>query len=372
MQHNNLKGPASYIISNIIWGVTLMGLIIKTFSGILNSMVNWMKSNNSQITNFSVGSVSRTLLESVAVEMESAYYQMYKGFNSSIESSIYNSFDFFKYPATSGTGLVTLHFKTPLTQPITLQKGFQFYTIPISNNTLYFEVIDDVTFTVGASIVQVLVQCTKTGVVGNIPEGTLQNSVIKLTEVFLITNEESFYDGRVGETVEELRKRFSKFISTLSKGTANSVQYGCFLVNGVTGAIVDEKIGYTNVYVHDVNGDLPQALHDAVVESILEYRPAGIPVNILPVVKRSVDLSVLVYLNEDFDKAAYQPALLSSLQSFLNGFTVSKELVESELIKYMMNIDQNAIYDINISPSGNVLVDKNELIRAGNITLTIV
>ncbi len=69
-------------------------------------MINWLSSNTARITDFNVGSTSRTLLEAVAIELEELYYQLLIAVQEAIEEAIYRAFNFQRNPAESSTGLV--------------------------------------------------------------------------------------------------------------------------------------------------------------------------------------------------------------------------------------------------------------------------
>jgi len=349
-----------------------MGLTIKTFDVILNNMINWIKSNNSKITNFSVGSVSRTMLESIAVELESSYYQMYKAFISAVENSALNSFGFEKYPSVPSSGTITITFKYPISSAMTIPSGFRFYAVS-SNNLIYFETTSDNLIPVGSQSVDMLIQCTQPGKIGNVSAGSIKSSMTNLEQIYSISNNEAFYNGKVEETPEELRIRFSAYVDTLAKGTNAALKYGCLTVPGVTGAIIIDGIGAVRIYAHNADGELPPDLRDAVVASLEDYRPAGIKVEILPVSKKTVNLTVYVQLteDEDIDKLMYQQLILTSVILFLSQYTVSESVVISELISFIRNLDADVIYDVHISPSSNIVVQENELVRPDDVVVIV-
>ncbi|MNJ72593.1 hypothetical protein D3C77_692630 [compost metagenome] len=76
-------------------------------------------------------------------------------------------------------------------------------------------------------------------------------------------------------------------------------------VPGVTGAYVSDQIGEVRAYVHDAAGNLPEELRVAVETALIDYRPAGTGVLVLPVTKIPVDVSVQVTLKEGFDAQTY-------------------------------------------------------------------
>lgn len=71
-----------------------MAFQIKDFRSIVASLINVSKASQSKITDFGVGSVARTLMESPAIEIEELYLQMALGLQDAIPVAIYQAFDF--------------------------------------------------------------------------------------------------------------------------------------------------------------------------------------------------------------------------------------------------------------------------------------
>jgi len=83
-----------------------MSFQIKKFSSIVASMINWIAGVTDKITDFNVGSVTRSLLEAFAMELEELYYQLLQATEEAIEEAIYRSFNFPKNSAQRATGSV--------------------------------------------------------------------------------------------------------------------------------------------------------------------------------------------------------------------------------------------------------------------------
>lgn len=349
-----------------------MGLKMKTGREMLSSMVQWITTSNNKLTNFYPGSVIRTLLEAISMELESIYFQMQRGFKFAIENAIYHSFNFYKFPATASSGSVVVKFKSPLPQKLIIPKGYEFSTTPINGISIHFKATEDIQAPYEATEVVVPVVCSTPGIVGNVPAYSIRRATVSLSMIQEIFNPEPFMTGQPEESKEERKKRFTRFIDTLSRGTLSAIQYGCLRVQGVTGAYVDESVGSVNVYVHDADGNLSEELRKQVEISLIDYRAGGIPVTISPVSKKSIDLTINVTLNPGFDTDRYKNLIKDSVTSFLNYYTVSKGLIKAEVIRYIMSIDENAILNISISLEDDVPAFNHELIRAGVITVNMI
>ena len=343
---------------------------VKTFRQILSSMVDWFTSNNSRVTSFFVGGVARSMLEAIAIEIESLYYQMFKGFKRASENAIYESFNFAKLPPKAASGVIKLTLRAPLTSSMVIPMGYRVATIPVGGRTIYFSTTSDLLLPVGSLIVNVGVRCTEPGPIGNVPANTIRLPLVRLTQIEDITNESAFIDGRLEESSEARKKRFAMYIDTLPRGTVNSIQYGCLLVPEVTGAAIDDQIGVVRAYVHNANGDLPDSVRSDVKASLVNYRAAGIEVLVLPVQKKLVDLSISVTLQAGFDQTVYEGLIQSEVTKYINNYTVAKSLIRAELIKFIMTIDESAITNTEINLSSDLIVNKSELIRPGTITIS--
>lgn len=335
-------------------------------------MVGWITSNNSKITNFFVGSTARSLLESVTIEIESLYYQMYKGFKQASEDSIYNSFNFPRLGAQPSTGVIKFKFRAPLTAPLVISAGYKLATTSIAGVTVYFQTVVDLLVPIGSVSATTDIVCTEPGLIGNVPANTIKLALSRITIIEDINNDSPLIDGRLMESVEDRKKRFTMFINTLPRGTVSSVLYGCLLVPEVTGASVDDQIGVVKAYVHNAAGDLPATVRNNVKAKLIDYKPAGIEVLVLPVLKRITDLNIQITLHPEFDSQIYSTLVITEMTKYLNGYTVSKPLIRAELIRFIMSIDESAISNTTISLSSDVIVSNSELVRPGVITVTVI
>jgi uncharacterized phage protein gp47/JayE len=345
------------------------GLNSKTFSEILNDMVGWVKSNTTKLTNFSVGSVVRTLLESISMEIESLYFQLDKGFKYAMKQSIFNSFGFSQTAPVPSTGQVTMTFREPLPFNYSIPQGYKFATTSILGQVLYFTSTSDASCVTGDNSITIPVQCDTAGAISNVPIDSIKFAVTPYAFVEGITNNVAFTNGKEGEATEEVKRRFTQYIQTLARGTIGALTYGCSSVPGVTGVAIEELVGRVRIYAHNADGLLPIELKNAIITNLLSYRSGGVEVIVLPVVIKPVDITIGVLLEEGFDVERYKVIIKDSIIQYLNSYTVSRGLIRSELIRYTMSIDKLAITDVSISLTSNIASMKSELIRPGVITI---
>lgn len=120
------------------------------------------------------------------------------------------TFGFGRLQGRKATGTVRVELKTANPQDISLPVGSQFYTrqsLPSSGSPLYFSSTQAVVVPSGSYVVDVPVECTVVGTVGNVPP----ESVVYLGDILgatSVTNLQAFTGGVDVETDDELRQRF--------------------------------------------------------------------------------------------------------------------------------------------------------------------
>jgi uncharacterized phage protein gp47/JayE len=349
-----------------------MGLKIKSFQSILTGMVDWITTNTTKITDFTVGSGVRTLLEGVASSIEELYFSMYQNIQYAIENAIYNAFGFTQIPAQPSSGTLTLTFYKALSDVAYLPTGTEFATS--GANPLYFVTEQDYTIAAGSTSADLIVYCTTAGVAGNVNANAITIMTNPISIVKSVANSLAFTSGEEAESTSARKQRFNKYIQSLARGTVAAIQYGCLEVNGVAGAYVDDSlVGVVNVYCHDSNGNLSDELKAKIIANLENYRAAGIQVNVLPIVKTLVDIAMTVTVTAADNTSAYKTSLETNLTNYLNNFTVSEDLLIFDLSKFVGNLDTTGITNVKVtSPADDVMVATQDLIRPNSITVTLV
>jgi hypothetical protein len=343
---------------------------VKKFREILSDMASWLQLNSSKITNFTVGSVARSLLEAIAIEVEELYYFIASKFVELQDGAIYTSFGFDRRPAIAATGTVTVSFIQNLSQSVVFPTGYKFYTVPINGKTIYFQSTQDVTASIGVTSVDIPVQCTEAGTVGNVPAYSIRRIVNSTPFLAGVQNNQRFFTGAPEETKEERQKRFNSFVSSLGKSSPDAVTYGCMQVSGIAGVYIQEDIGMIYVYAHDAYGNLDSTLKSALVSQLYNYKAGGIKAIVTGVTRKPVDLSIQVLINSGYNPDTVLYNIQDAVEVYLDKFTVSKSLVVADLIRAIMEIDREAIQNITLNLTSDIIVQPQELIRAGTITVT--
>ncbi len=343
---------------------------MKKFSDILSDMASWVVLSGSKVTNFLVGSVARSFLEAVAMEIEELYYFIQSQFTSLQDNSIYTSFGFTRRPAVPATGTVTVNFTQTLTQSYLFPAGTRFFTQPINGVTVYFDSTQDVTANIGVNTVDIPVQCETPGVTGNVPAFSITRIVNSAPLLQNLYNSNRFFNGMPEETKEEQQTRFGNFLASIARGSNAAIVYGCMQIPTLAGIYIQEGIGMIYVYAHDSYGNLPDTLKTSIQNTLYNYKAGGIMAIISGVTKKPVDLSIEVLVNTGSDVNSTLFKVQDGVTVYLSQMTVSKSLILADLIHAIMDIDRVAIANISLNINADIIVQPQELIQPGTITVT--
>lgn len=342
---------------------------MKKFREIVSDMATWLQTNSSKVTNFTIGSVARSLIEAIAIEVEELYYFISSKFVELQDGSIYTSFGFARKPAIAATGTVTVSFIQTLTQQVYFPTGYKFYTIPLNGKTIYFVSTQDVTANVGVNSVDIPVQCTETGTVGNVPANSIRRIVNSTPYLAGVTNNQRFYTGAPEETKEARQKRFNDYVNSLGKSTPDAVAYGCMQVNGVAGVYIKEDIGMMYVYAHDAYGNLDSTLQTAIQNQLYNYKAGGIKAIVTGVTRKPTDITVQVLINSGFNATTIINDVSDEIQVYIGKMTVSKPLILADFIRAIMEVNRVAIENITLNLTADVKVEPQELITLGSLSV---
>lgn len=287
-----------------------MAFQIKDFASIVASQINHARSVTTKLTDFQPGGVARTIMEAPAVEIEELYLQMFLGLRDAIPVATFLSFGFDKLPAAVAHGFVSITRDPAPASQIVIPSGSVF----TATDGRTYTSTTDVTWPAGAAMVKVPVAFGSAGLVGNISQGSITSSA-DFGAPFVVGNS-AITTGRDIESDAEREARFAEFIKSLSRGTVQAVLYAVGLARVldadgnlheyVTRTGLNEQPGYVRIFTYSSRG-IPSPQLIAAGQRIIDgsrdeatgvitpgYRAAGVRVEVLPMVERSVPLAVKV------------------------------------------------------------------------------
>jgi len=146
--------------------------------------------------------------------------------------------------------------------------------------------------------VTVLAEATVAGTAGNVAAGTItQFSEPPADPNLIVVNEELAAGGDDEEKDPALRARARDFFRQARRGTLGAIEFGALTVPGVRQASAIEEVdpgglptGRVSIFVADAQGQANSALVTAVLLALLEYRAAGIIVDVLSAIPEFVSI----------------------------------------------------------------------------------
>jgi len=338
---------------------------------ILKDMVGYTSAISGTITDFMVGSGVRTMYDAFSIELEELYMLTRSNIMEGIEKGLMQSYDFVPKPARRAYGQFRVTFIEPLDTRVTIPRGTKITSSKDTVDVVY-ETLVDYVVDAGLQEAYFTAYCTETGTVGNVSAGDMDVFPYALYKVDSVVNVEDILTGAEEASYEDTKKLFKLFVESRGRATRKALEYGTLAVDEISGAYVAEKIGINYVYCHDSNGNLSEQLRQKVINNLQDYRPAGIELSVLPIVKYVLDVDITLVV-EDINQinALYQDRLEKFIKQYLNEFTANQDLVLADFIQNVMNFDDTNVYDCYFNDlAGNVLMNNNEIIRAGDIKIT--
>ena len=275
----------------------------KNFVEIVSGMMTHMKSTQKAVTDYHIGSVARTLIESPAIEMEALYQAMRQGITDAIPVALYQAFDFGVLPPTCAGGRAVLISEAPTYAPITIPAGT---IIKRSSPTLEYRTLTDAVFPQGTGVVNLFIGATLAGSAGNAPVGTVFTVDGSFQSKLTINALDRMIGGTDGESETERKARFIDYVGSLSRSTLNSLRYsaGQSVVKNAAGAISEtvarvgliEEAGRVAVYLYGSHGTASSALIAVAQAAMDEIRPAGVQIDVLQMGVQAVDAAFQVKL----------------------------------------------------------------------------
>lgn len=349
-----------------------MSLQIKSMYDVFNDLVEWITAKTDKITDFNVGSAARTLTEAISIQFEEFYFAMKQNVLYAIENSVYNSFGFELKLSKASSGYVTVNFKEALPGDLTFPQGTVFCTSPIYGY-IYFESTEEIYAQKGSTSVMIPIQCKTTGTVGNVPAKSITTIVTSNTVIEEVYNEASFTNGINEETSAERKKRFQNYIKTLARGTSDAIVYGCLEVEGVAGAWCDDNyVGYVKVYAHNSDGELPEELRQKIITNLQNYRAGGIEVEVLPIVKKPIDITLRIMIGNDYDTDTYQELIYALVVNYMNEYSVANNFYTADIIHSIKSAYEDIVINISVVTGEDTQIGENELVRPGKVIINCV
>lgn len=227
--------------------------------------------------------------------------------------------------------------------------------------------------------VVVQAQAVIAGQNGNVGVGTINEIVATPFDSNLrVTNLQVAAGGAEVESDASLRERARDFFRTARRGTLEAIEFGALTVAGVARASAIELFdssgdpsGHVQCFVVDQSGQANSSLAAAVSLALVEYRAAGIVVDVLPALPVYEDIVYRLRFAPGVNSVAAQEQVRFLTVAEVNTLRPGEVLPTSLLTEIARTVPGVIVLDDAIaSPSGDVIPAPGEVIRttAGQVS----
>lgn len=313
----------------------------KPFLSILATMVAHTRAATQKLTDFNVGSVTRSWLEANAMALDELWLGTAEGINAAIPESIYEGFGFDRLPATYAVGNITFFVDSAAVAEIEIPAGTVVRSL---GGTIEYITINTGIIGVGTTEVTVPARAASPGAASNVPPDTLTVPFdLGAIGAIRATNRAPIDQGRDIETDAERELRFGEYIISLSRGTVAALAYAAKLARILDeDGRVSERVAHVGLrevpgtvwlYVHNgAGGTSPELV--GLVETILEgsadyasgeftpgYRSAGVEVLYSAATDILIDVEIQATLTAGYTAEATRDAAVTALHTLYQTFT---------------------------------------------------
>jgi len=359
----------------------------KPFVEIVADQVERVRLSTDLLTDFNVGSVTRSLLEANAVELDDYYQEMYLGLLRAIPTAIYIGFSFDLRPAVAAGGIAVF-----TRQPLAPDDA---QVIPagtrlVSASGAYYVTDAEVTLAEAAETVSVTISAEVVGTAGNADPHSLL--LVNSSAWYAVDNPAILSGGADAETEEQRAERFAAFIRALARATPAAMEYAATIpaiYHPITGVLAErvqraalaETAGHCYLYIANGSYGASDTLIDEVQQLIDGYqdpetntwvggyRPAGMWVEVRAMIGTAVNISLELTAAVGTSTATITSALEGALDRWLRATVPGVTVRPVDLINVALKVDGvNAV--TVLAPTAAWVVAANTTLYLGDLTLT--
>ncbi len=231
----------------------------------------------------------------------------------------------------------------------------------------------------GGGSVTIRSQAIETGPAGNVLDTTITQLVLQDPEV-AVTNPERAAGGDDIEPDSRLRERARDFFTAARRGTIGAIEFGARTVPGVQLATAVEEVdgegdptGRVSLFISDVSGAGNVALADLVRDRLVEFRAAGIVVDVFGSTPRFETITYLLRFETGIDSTIAFDQVRSRTIANVNALAPQKTLERSLLFASARSVEGVIVLTDAVQvPVGDIVPAVGEIIRTRTDLVTTV
>lgn len=346
-----------------------MSINAQTAEQVQQQFVNYLLSlSSAPVTDYNVGSVIRLTEEPQAQALEGLYEANIINTQETIQSMMYQIFQFPPLPAVNAYVLETFTNTTASAVPINAGT-----LLTISNSTLQYQTQNSFTIPANGSI-NAMIVCTTPGAAGNAPANSITQLVTPISGV-TVTNSQAVITGRDAETADQRAARFYTHLARIHRGDTQALEAGALtsnitdasgyiteqvikavasdggyaLVSGAYVAVSGQIAGYATVWGYNGTGAMSSGLlsqtqniingyTDAQGVTHTGYKAAGVIATFYDSVRASVSMSVGIYPAPGYTLSMVSGSVTTAIQGVFENIDIGETLLRSDLNYAIRNV----------------------------------
>jgi uncharacterized phage protein gp47/JayE len=188
-----------------------------------------------------------------------------------------------------------------------------------------------------------------------------------------VNNDEAAAGGEDVEADDDFRARVRAFWASARRGVAGAIEFGALLVPGVASAQAQEALTsgglparYVALYIADSSGIANAALARAVQIQLLDYRAAGIYVQVYPSLPTIVPVRLSLAFASNVDTNSLTELVRAAVVEYVNSLPVNGTLAIGGLASVLERYRSDGLIPSQgsiVTPVGDVVPDPGASLR---------
>lgn len=352
-----------------------------TFEEYLIEMAAYAELQTPQLTDLQPGSITRSLLELLAAQLETAYYATFDQAQLAITESAYRIWEFERRPASVAYGQIRFTATAEIESPVTIPAGTQ---VRVPNTTKSYRTQAATTFPDGpiGTLLDVPILAIGAGTLYNTPALT----IIESTSAFVglsVSNPIAITTGRNEETDEERLARFATYVRSFHRATASAVEFAAeqaTVIDAATGIVIERVLsaraldispGVARCYISNGSGSAPSATLLANATALVDnYKAAGVQMTTLAADITLVNVAVSVLPAAGYSLTMVVTSVRDRVKVFFDDLGIGEPLYLERLIAAILEVPGIVTLDLTAPVDDISVTDHEELALNGNAVVT--
>ncbi|MDE1139982.1 baseplate J/gp47 family protein [Paraburkholderia tropica] len=313
----------------------------QSFSSIVSNFATAVQGAASSLIDFTIGSVLRAIAEAmggVALWLQGLILQVAALTRAATSTgtdldSWLAQFGFTRLAAVAATTQETFARYTPTNQAIipvganvtTSDGSVTFTVIADTTNSAYNASDGGYVLPAGQASVNVTVQCSTAGTVGNVAAAALNTLATAIAGVDYVTNGSAVVNGEAAETDAAARARFVLFIASLEAATLLAVKNAVASVqDGMTALIAENKQyngttqnGYFTAIINDGSGAATSTELANASNAIEAVRPLTVTYGVHAPTSVTVTVSMTITTDSNYTHSTVAAEVQSAINTYI-------------------------------------------------------